>query len=253
MSENKQLSKKEINTDSAAPMQLLQMAVQNNFDIDKLKQLMDLQERWEKKEAKKSFLVALSKFQTIVPNLKKSKIAKVSMTSGGQFQYAYADLGSITKQIKQALNECGLSYRWEFAEEGSKMKVTCIVSHLDGHFEATTMEGGLDNSGAKNVIQQKGSTHTYLQRYTLIGALGLSTLDEDKDANTARPKPSSTGITEEESLEQWRQVLSEVKNKTHLHSLYLQNKSVVDNNANIQALFKEKQAQFKNTDKMQMP
>jgi hypothetical protein len=214
---------------------------------------MDLQERWEQKEAKKSFLVALSKFQKIVPNLKKSKTARVTMKTGGQFQYNYADLGSITKQIKQSLNECGLSYRWEFAEENAKMKVTCILSHLDGHSETTTMEGGLDNSGAKNDIQQKGSTHTYLQRYTLIGVLGLSTSDDDKDGNVTRPKPSTQGVTEEESLEQWKQVLAEVKNKTHLHSLYLQNKSVVDQNANIQALFKEKQALFTNSAKVQLP
>jgi hypothetical protein len=115
------------------------------------------------------------------------------------------------------------------------------------------MEGGLDNSGAKNDIQQKGSTHTYLQRYTLIGVLGLSTSDDDKDGNISKNKSANTGITEEESQEQWKQVLSEVKNKTHLHSLYLQNKSVVDNNASIQAMFKEKQAQFKNTDKLQLP
>jgi len=141
----------------------------------------------------------------------------------------------------------------EFAEDNSKMKVTCILSHIDGHSETTTMEGGLDNSGAKNDIQQKGSTHTYLQRYTLIGVLGLSTSDDDKDGNISKNKSANTGITEEEAQEQWKQVLSEVKNKTHLHSLYLQNKSVVDNNASIQAMFKEKQAQFKNTDKLQLP
>jgi hypothetical protein len=94
MNEKKQVAKSETVNEIAAPdpMQLLQTAVQNNFDIDKLKQLMDLQERWEKKEAKKRFLAALSRFQTIVPNLKKSKVAKVTMKTGGQFQYTYADL-----------------------------------------------------------------------------------------------------------------------------------------------------------------
>lgn len=254
-----QLAKREV-ANELAPMQLLQTAVQQNFDIEKLKQLMDLQERWEAKQAKKSFLAALSKFQTIVPVLKKSKTAKVPTKTGGQFQYNYADLGSITQAIKKPLLECGLSYRWEFQEANGKMKVTCIVSHLDGHTETTSMEGGLDNSGAKNDIQQKGSTHTYLQRYTLIGALGLATADEDKDGNQPPAKgqkpaqqPQAPQLTEEEVLEQWKQVLADVKSKTHLKTLYLQNKSVVDANPKIQALFKQEEARFNQSEKITMP
>lgn len=234
------------------PSDLLKIAVQQNFDIDKLEKLMQLQERWEQKEAKKSFLAALSKFQTMVPVLKKAKVAKVPTRTGGEFRYNYADLGSITQAIKIPLNECGLSYRWEFDETNGKMKVTCIVSHLDGHTETTSMEGGLDSSGAKNDIQQKGSTHTYLQRYTLIGALGLSTADEDKDGNGEKPQKQQTSQekpkpTEDEVLDQWKQVLSQVTSKMHLNTLYLQNKSVVDKNPKIQALFKAEEARFKNS------
>lgn len=39
-----------------------------------------------------------------------------------------------------------------------------------------------DNSGSKNLIQQNASATTYLMRYTLIMALGLTTADEDIDA-----------------------------------------------------------------------
>lgn len=250
MSNSKELAKGTANELAApAPMQLLQTAVQNNFDIDKLKQLMDLQERWEQKEAKKSFLAALSKFQTLVPVLKKAKTANVPTKTGGSFSYKYADLGTITQAIKVALNECGLSYRWEFTEANNKMKVTCIVSHLDGHTETTSMEGAADGSGAKNDIQQKGSTHTYLQRYTLIGALGLSTADEDNDGK-AQPKkqqqapPVEQPPSQDEILNQWKQALKGVTSKIHLNTLYLQNKAVVDKNPDIQALFKEEEKRF---------
>lgn len=260
MSNQKELAKGTAGELAApAPMQLLQIAVQNNYDIDKLNQLMDLQERWEQKQAKKSFLAALSKFQTLVPVLKKAKTANVPTRTGGSFSYKYADLGTITQAIKVALNECGLSYRWEFTETNNKMKVTCIVSHLDGHTETTSMEGAADGSGAKNDIQQKGSTHTYLQRYTLIGALGLSTADEDNDGKeqpkkqAAKPQPQAPPPTKDEILEQWKQVLGEVKTKLHLKNLYLQNKSVVDANEDIQALFKAKETTFKESEKITMP
>ena len=53
-----------------------------------------------------------------------------------------------------------------------------------------------DTSGKKNEIQSRGSTITYLQRYTLIGALGLTTADEDIDARI----PQET-ITEEQAAD----------------------------------------------------
>lgn len=238
------------------PVSLIKTAVEQNFDIDKLKQLMDLQERWEAKQAKKSFLSALSRFQTMVPVLKKTKTANVNSRTGGSFKYKYADLGSITQTIKKPLQECGLSYRWEFAEANGKMKVTCFVSHIDGHTETTTMEAAADNSGAKNDIQQKGSTHTYLQRYTLIGALGLSTADEDNDAKgtqQAEPQPQKSQVTKEpptkeEALELWKDTIDQVKTKIHLNALYLQNKAVVDADPEIQALFKEKENKLKQTE-----
>ena len=60
--------------------------------------------------------------------------------------------------------------------------VTCIVSHLDGHSESTTMSASADKTGGKNEVQAIGSTVTYLQRYTLIGSLGITTADDDMDA-----------------------------------------------------------------------
>ena len=43
------------------------------------------------------------------------------------------------------------------------------------------MSGPLDESGQKNALQQAGSSVTYLQRYTLLAATGMST-SEDTDA-----------------------------------------------------------------------
>lgn len=242
---------------SLNPVQLIQVAVQQGFDLDRLQKLIDMQEQWERKQAKKSFLAALSRFQTMVPVLKKSKTAKVQTKSGGSYSYQYADLGTITQSIKGALAECGLSYRWEFAEDGGKMKVTCHISHIDGHTETATMEAAADNSGAKNDIQQKGSTHTYLQRYTLIGALGLSTADEDDDGSARRkPKQQEAPVeqTEEDVLDQWRQVLQDCKTKIHLNSVYLQNKKVVDASPKVQALFKAREAELKSAnEQISMP
>lgn len=226
------------------PSTLLEKAIEKGVDMAQLKELMDLQERWEKKEAKKKFFEALSIFQSKVPVLNKNKTANIK-SDKGSFSYKYSDLGNIGNKIKTVLLECGLSYRWEFKEEAGKMQVTCLLSHKDGHTETTTMEGSLDNSGSKNAIQQKGSTHTYLQRYTLIGALGLTTADADNDGKSHSVTEEEKGLSEEEVLDKWKQVISETKTEIELQSLYLKNRKTVDSSKAIIALFSSHKTKLK--------
>jgi hypothetical protein len=155
------------------PMAMVQLAVEQNADVDKLSKLMDLQERWEANEARKAFLDAFARFQSEVPRISKTKAGH---------NYKYAPLSDIAEQIRLTLEDCGLSYRFDIQDTGEIISVTCIVSHRLGHQERTTMTGAPDTSGSKNSIQSRGSTVSYLQRYSLIGALGLTTADEDMDA-----------------------------------------------------------------------
>lgn len=176
---------------SYSPQGLISQALAQNVPIETLERLMDLQERWQANQAKAAFLRAMSDFQSKCPNLMKSKKVDYPSKSGGQnVKYGYTPLDKITKTIKDVLKECGLSYRWEFEDIDDKMRCWCIVSHVDGHFEKSSMVAGKDSTGNKNDIQSIGSARTYLQRYTLIGALGLSTADEDNDGKTTKPDAS---------------------------------------------------------------
>lgn len=154
------------------PAQMLSMAVQKGIDVEQLDKLMQLNERWEANEARKAYFDAFSTFQAIVPTIKKSKDGH---------NYKYAPIGDIALQIRPALEQCQLSYRFEINDSDGLISVTCIVSHRLGHQERTTMSGAPDTSGSKNAIQSHGSTVSYLQRYTLIGAFGLTIADEDID------------------------------------------------------------------------
>lgn len=163
----------------ANPNDLLEMAVNNNLDIDKLAKLMELQKAWQTDQARKAFFEAMTNFQSEVPEIRKSK--KVSF---GDTRYDYAPLADITRQIKDKCKEHGLSYRWEIKDTKEDLSVSCLITHLDGHTEQTTMTAPPDTSGKKSTIQSRGSTIEYLKRYTLIGALGLSTTDSDVDGYT---------------------------------------------------------------------
>lgn len=174
---------------SVTPMLLLQQAVAQGVDTDRLAALMDLQERWEKNEARKAFVVALNAFKANPPVIEKAK--QVSFTTAkGKTEYKHATLDKVSAIIGAGLAKHGISHRWKVEQsEGGRIKVTCVLTHALGHSEEVPMESKADDSGGKNSIQAVGSAVTYLQRYTLLAASGMATTDQDDDgAGTSGPQ-----------------------------------------------------------------
>lgn len=165
----------------ATPQDLIAQAIEKGLSVESLEKLMSLQERWEANKARKGFFEAFTKFQSEAPDIRKTKKVHFETKGGGNTDYSYAPLAAITRQLTSALKSHDLSYRWEIQDDATTMKVTCIVSHVAGHSERTTMTASPDTSGNKQAIQARGSAIEYLKRYTLIGALGLSTADSDVD------------------------------------------------------------------------
>lgn len=198
-----------VKTEQLNPTQLLALAVDKDLDIDKLSRLMDLQKSWEADKARKSFFEAMTRFQSEVPDLRKSKAVSFK-----EVKYNYAPLSDITRQIKDTCKDCGLSYRWEIQDTKEEIKVTCLITHVDGHTERTTMTASPDDSGSKNKIQARGSAIEYLKRYSLIGALGLSTSDSDIDG--AQPE-ISLDILHKQYIEHYNQLIQIDSSYTRWH------------------------------------
>lgn len=162
------------------PIQLISQAIENGVDMDMLERLMALKERFDKQEAEKAFNHAFSQFQANKPEIIKSSKVDYETKTGGRTKYNFATLAKIQKLVDPVLSQFGLSYTWKQEENGDKIKMTCIVKHEKGHHEETYLSAGNDTSGSKNAIQAMGSSVSYLKRYTLCNALGLSA-DEDDD------------------------------------------------------------------------
>lgn len=158
------------------PHDLIVQAIDKNLDVHALEKLMELKERHEANEARKLFFQSFNEFQANCPDLRKNKEVNF-----GQTKFSYAPLSDITRQIGKVLKQAGLSYRWEIQDDNTQIKVTCLISHFAGHTEKTAMSASPDTSGSKNAIQARASAISYMQRYTIIGALGLSTADQDID------------------------------------------------------------------------
>ena len=171
-------------TDEATtPAQLLSIAVSQGADLEKMEKLMELQERWEKNEARKAYMVAMNAFKKDPPSLFKNMEVSYGTTS-----YRHASLDHVSNEVGAALAKHGLSHHWNTEQlEGGTIRVTCVITHDLGHSESVSLQAGADQSGSKNNIQAIGSTVTYLQRYTLLSATGLAVKGQDDDGGGADP------------------------------------------------------------------
>lgn len=182
-------------TPEVTPMQMLQAAVEQN-DLDKMEKFMELQERWEANEARKAYTVAMTSFKGDPPVIYKNKLVGYENKDGSVTGYRHASLDHVVDAIGAGLAKHGLSHRWDICDiEGGQIKVTCIITHEKGHSESVSLQAGADSTGKKNNIQAKGSTVTYLQRYTLLSATGLAAKGQDDDGQSAEVER----ITEEQA------------------------------------------------------
>ena len=135
-------------------------------------------ERFEKREAEKAFNAAFAAFRGEDLTVLKDK-ARGSGPLQGQ---KYATLHAFVQATKEALSKHGLSVSWKVTrDEPEWIEVTCVLKHKFGHFEAVAMGGPPDNGPARNALQARHSTVSYLERYTLKAICGLAEQDDDDD------------------------------------------------------------------------
>lgn len=174
-----------------SPMGMMLAAIQQGATLEQVEKMMDLQERWERTEAKKAYDAAFANFKAEAVRIVKGR----KVTDGPLKNKSYAELHDVVDAVTPALSKHGLSSSWKLTrDEKDWMEVTCYLRHIGGHEESVSMGGPPDAGGAKNAIQARASTKTYLERYTLKGITGLSEQDDDDDGAGAAPTRLITGV-----------------------------------------------------------
>lgn len=170
-----------------SPAAILQLAVDKNFDLDRIEKLMQISEQWRKIQAERAFNEAIAAFKADPPQVVKDALNK-------QYNSYYATIGNIVNTVNPALGKHGLSASWSL-DQSSGISVTCILEHIEGHKRSVTMSGPVDNSGSKNSLQQIRSTQTYLKVATFEAVTGIVANNKDDDGNGSSGKT----ITEEQA------------------------------------------------------
>lgn len=171
------------------PTAFMLQALAQGASIDQLEKMMDLQERFEKREAEKAFIDAFSAFRGHNITVPKSKF--VDRGKAGSFQQAeYED---ICKRISPALSEHGLSFRHDqkfgsrkWVTDGVEndiawVYVTCYLEHRMGHSIKLELEGPPGDLSANTATQNMQVTASYLKRQSLLAITGTATGGEDDE------------------------------------------------------------------------
>lgn len=158
----------------ASPLDIVQSALKSG-NVEMYREAVALFKEMDGLAARKAFDNAMADAR--------AEIKPVVRNATGHNSKKYADFAAIARAVDPVISKHGLSYRFRTVQT-DRIAVTCILSHRDGHFEESTLAGPADSSGNKNAIQSIGSTLTYLQRYSLVQALGLAASDDDDGAGS---------------------------------------------------------------------
>lgn len=153
-----------------SPADLVSYAIQSGQPIDIIREAIALSKELKREQALEAFDAAVADA--------KAEIGPAVKNRTGNNSKRYADFAAYAAVVDPIIGKHGLSYRFRTTQD-DRIHVTCVLSHRSGHREETTLSGPSDTTGSKNAIQAIGSTLTYLQRYTLIQALGLAASEDD--------------------------------------------------------------------------
>jgi len=157
------------------PMSMLQMARDQNADIEQMRELMAMQFKWEENEARKAYMRAVAAFKSEPIKITKDK-------DNNQYKSRYTSIGNLVNTANAELSKFDLNAHWEI-DQSNGISVTCILAHAMGHSEKTSMTAPPDKSGSKNPIQEIKSTITYLKVATYEAILGVASTDDPGDTD----------------------------------------------------------------------
>lgn len=178
-----------ISVSDMTPVQMAYQLIQSGADFNSVKEMLALSKELAADAAKRAFDEAVA--------AAKSEIPTIAKNAKGHNEKRYANFAAYAAVVDPILGKHGLNYRFR-TEQSDKITVTCVLSHKGGHSEENRLSGPADSSGSKNAIQAIGSTLTYLQRYTLIQALGLAAAEDD-DGGKSDQTVGSGPISEEQA------------------------------------------------------
>lgn len=177
-------------------LSVVEYAIKNGAPVSEVRELVELQVRMDQhrlvmlketneiarqdraEAAARAFAAAMAGFKAESVKVIRNRDIKDGPLKGKK----HADLFSVVDAATQALSKHGLSATWRTVSDSHDwITIACVIKHVDGHSEETQFGGPIDTGPGRNAIQARKSSVSYLNRITLLLALGLAEQDADDD------------------------------------------------------------------------
>ena len=178
-------------------LSIIEKVASQDIPIENLERLLEMQTRWEEREAKKAFVQAMTALQSEIPVIVKS--SKVN-DRNGRLLYKFAPLDQIVRTVQPLAQKHGFSHKFDFKPDENGITTICIVTHLHGHSEPTTVHIPSTTGMNTNSAQDAGIMQQYGMRYAYCGAYGITTANNDTDGHTQPETVNEKQIAEIEAL-----------------------------------------------------
>lgn len=157
-----------------------------SVDVTKVEKLFDLQEKIVARNAEAAYNQALAIMQPLLPEVEQHGQNTHTKTK-------YAKWEDIHEAISPILADHGFALTFRTSEANSKVTVTAILRHREGHKDETSLPLPTDTGAGRNAVQAVGSSLSYGKRYTACALLNIRTRGEDDDGGKAT-KRSGTKV-----------------------------------------------------------
>ena len=117
-------------SDSKVLMMIVQKMSENpDFDIDKVKQMIEIKERLDATTARKAYAADMAEFKKVAPTIVKDKNVFFKGKDGrSDTDYNHASLGNVVETAIAKLADFGFSHRWTAPRDGDRIFVASPVT-----------------------------------------------------------------------------------------------------------------------------
>lgn len=176
------------------------VATSKDLDVSKMEKLLEMQERVLNRQAEIAFNNALSEVQKELPAIQRDAV-------NSQTSSRYSKLESINMKIIPVYTKHGFSLSFGTEETSDKevLKITCDVSHAQGHTRQYHYNLPWDKSGIKGNVNKTdihalGSTISYGRRYLTMMIFNL-VISDDTDGVYNNENPEVVKLMEKFTAE----------------------------------------------------
>lgn len=184
-----------VNTATAIIQVIERAALNPDIDVEKMERLLAMQERIMKQNAEMAFNAAMRAAQEEMPKVLRNK--RNDQTSSN-----YADLEKVNEVIVPVYTKHGFSLSFGTADTAlsGHIRITCLVSHVEGHSRPYFTDMPLDLAGIKGnqnktPTHAHGSTMSYGRRYLTLLIFNITLTNEDKDGNKPGDRITDDQVT----------------------------------------------------------